>query len=662
MIVLFLMKKLVFIVSLLCTTAIHAQLNTDRITAIGRNALYFDDYVLSIQYFNQVIKLKPYLPEPYLLRAIAKIQLSDFNGAIKDCNTALEFNPFQPGIYYVRGFAYRNLEKYDLAEQDFDKALQLSPENRTYLSLRADVRASQKKFDEALLDIDYLIKREPTLATLYYERGVICMQKEDTAQAKKAFTTTTGLDSQNPSNWSALGMVNLMENDDQEALDNLTKAINLGSKWPGDYINRGIVFYKQHKYTSALNDYDKAIALAPQNAQCYFNRGVLRHELGDYNNAISDFNKAISLAPDNYEMYYQRGFTLLQLKQWQQAIADFEVLIERYPYFLPSYYLIAQAKQALGDKKGAFQYRKTANDLEEKKDSIQKSQINTQVQIASNNPKTKDRRREFSAQTAQNQSDLTNESQQQTSSTRGNVQHRRAELVNEGNIVLSYYSQQNTLRQTNYFHYIVDTYNKQGHLPSPLHFTIQELSLTAEMVNQHFAQIDRLSQAIDKNDKDCNLFFARAMEFALVQDYSSAIDDCTRAIHLNPNMILAYFCRANWRYKLLDYQRANGELPKDYALAFEIMFRDYDYVITSQPDFAFAYYNKANMLCLQKDYKSAIKHYNKAIDIDPDFAEAYFNRGLMYIYLDKVEQGISDLSKSGELGIYQAYNLITRLQ
>ena len=55
--------------------SIHAQLDTDRITAIGRNALYFDDYILSIQYFNQVIKLKPYLSEPYLLRAIAKIQV-----------------------------------------------------------------------------------------------------------------------------------------------------------------------------------------------------------------------------------------------------------------------------------------------------------------------------------------------------------------------------------------------------------------------------------------------------------------------------------------------------------------------------------------------------------------------------------------------------------
>ena len=71
-----------------------AQLNTDRITAIGRNALYFDDYVLSIQYFNQVIKLKPYLSEPYMLRAIAKIQLGDYTGAELDCNAAIERNPF----------------------------------------------------------------------------------------------------------------------------------------------------------------------------------------------------------------------------------------------------------------------------------------------------------------------------------------------------------------------------------------------------------------------------------------------------------------------------------------------------------------------------------------------------------------------------------------
>jgi hypothetical protein len=37
---------------LMLGNSVYAQLNTDRITSIGRNALYFEDYVLSIQYFN----------------------------------------------------------------------------------------------------------------------------------------------------------------------------------------------------------------------------------------------------------------------------------------------------------------------------------------------------------------------------------------------------------------------------------------------------------------------------------------------------------------------------------------------------------------------------------------------------------------------------------
>ncbi len=92
------------------------------------------------------------------------------------------------------------------------------------------------------------------------------------------------------------------------------------------------------------------------------------------------------------------------------------------------------------------------------------------------------------------------------------------------------------------------------------------------------------------------------------------------------------------------------------------MLMDYDQVIRRLPDFAFAYYNKANILCRQKDYEAAIRHYNDAIRVDSEFAEAYFNRGLTYIYTGNHEQGMQDLSRAGELGIYQAYNIITRLQ
>ena len=36
----------------------YAQFNTDRLVMVGRSALYYEDYVLSIQYFNQAINAR----------------------------------------------------------------------------------------------------------------------------------------------------------------------------------------------------------------------------------------------------------------------------------------------------------------------------------------------------------------------------------------------------------------------------------------------------------------------------------------------------------------------------------------------------------------------------------------------------------------------------
>ena len=660
----------------------YAQFNTDRIISIGRNALYFEDYVLSIQYFNQVIKLKPYLTEPYLLRAIAKINLADYTGALRDLNICIDNNPFQPGAYYTRGYVYRQLNEYQKAEQDFNNALLYDPDNKTYRLLRADAKANQQQYTEALKDIDYLLKREPKDPNLLFEKGVISLNNQDTTTAIQCIQLSATYDSQNPANWSALGVIYLQMGQEKEAMNYLTQSINLGSKWAGDYINRGILHYKWHNYKAALSDYNQAITLEPQNSQCYYNRGMLRHELGDYNNALSDFNQAIDLSPNKYEMYYQRAVVNMQLRQWEKAIEDLDILIQTYPYFLPSYHLIAQAHSKLGHDKQAYTYRQTAIRLEEKKDSIQIAQKtsqdtlhspNTDLQIAKAQPQKRDRRKEFSTR-AQSQSEQNQQNKPYQSLTRGDVQNRHADVINRNNISLSYYGSNNGLIRTNYSHPLIEQINHQHALPAPLRLTEQEISLTVDMVNMHFEQITRLSNQIDLygnnykllDDKQkrhiAKLYFARAIEFALVQDYESAIDDCTRTIILDHTFYLAYFARANWRYKIISVQRYESDNNKEIHLALEIMLRDYDFIINKVPDFHYAYYNKANILCAQKEFKDAIAYYSKAIEIDEDFAEAYFNRGLTYIYTDEVNKGIDDLSKAGELGIYQAYNLISRFK
>ena len=60
------------------------------------------------------------------------------------------------------------------------------------------------------------------------------------------------------------------------------------------------------------------------------------------------------------------------------------------------------------------------------------------------------------------------------------------------------------------------------------------------------------------------------------------------------------------------------------------------------------------------DYKGAIQDYNKAIELDPNLAEAYLNRGVAKILHGKIYSGCLDLSKAGELGNMEAYDLIKK--
>ena len=56
--------SMVGLVILFGWSSLHAQINVDRVMLMGRNAMYYEDYVLSIQRFNMVINAKPHLAEP----------------------------------------------------------------------------------------------------------------------------------------------------------------------------------------------------------------------------------------------------------------------------------------------------------------------------------------------------------------------------------------------------------------------------------------------------------------------------------------------------------------------------------------------------------------------------------------------------------------------
>ena len=116
---------LVFVV-LFSFIKVNAQYNVDRLITNGEVALHYDDYVLSIQYFNKVLALKPYLWLPWYDRSVAKFYLDDYIGSESDASKAIGLNPYIEQIFDLRAISRIRQEKYKESKDDYDHAKRLN--------------------------------------------------------------------------------------------------------------------------------------------------------------------------------------------------------------------------------------------------------------------------------------------------------------------------------------------------------------------------------------------------------------------------------------------------------------------------------------------------------------------------------------------------------
>ena len=114
-------RLLTGLVFMLFVGTASAQYRVDRLITAGRSALYYEDYVLSIKYFNLAIGAKPYLYEPWYYRSVAKFNLDDFVGAEGDANEALKLNPYINDIYDLRAITRIHVKYLDEEMQEHDE-------------------------------------------------------------------------------------------------------------------------------------------------------------------------------------------------------------------------------------------------------------------------------------------------------------------------------------------------------------------------------------------------------------------------------------------------------------------------------------------------------------------------------------------------------------
>lgn len=674
-----------------------AQINSDRMMIIGRNALYFEDYILAIQYFNQIIKAKPYLSEPYFYRATGKYYLDDLVGAETDCDKALEINPYYVDAYNLRGIVRQRQNKTADALADYRKGLEIDPENINLIINVGIAQINSKDYKGAIDTYSRAIELSPNIISLWLNRAYARMSLKDTLGGLDDFSRAIKINPYIPDGYAGRAMIYYQLQMYDKSLVDLNKAIEIRPEEANYYLNRGIVRYQLDDLRGTMADLDKVIELEPRNVLAYSNRGILRAQVGDINRAIDDFSRVLALRNDDYLTLYNRALLYIQTGELNKALTDLNVIAGAYPDFAQVYYNRSQVKQKLGDYRGAELDYGTAMKLEmDRRADSDKAQ--KQDQLALDSKKSGDGEDEHKKKETRKASDKdisnhdkiavlddfgTDEPEEVASNPlRGRIQNRNIVIDMEPAFLLTYFPGDTLVHRLRYFNMELDAFNRRTNQSSSLEFADREQELSREQAADVFKKIEAITgQLKTESDNKADLLMVRGLLYSSVLNLNNAMADFNSVIELEPENYLAWFSKAVMRLKMVETVRemkaavpevqplkttptsvakVDTQEKSQNILDYDLIIADLDKVIEINPDFEFAYYNKAMVYALMRDFETAVTNFSKAIERNSEMAEAWFNRGLVRIFLEQEEKGTMDLSKAGELGVFEAYNVIKR--
>jgi tetratricopeptide (TPR) repeat protein len=133
--------------------------------------------------------------------------------------------------------------------------------------------------------------------------------------------------------------------------------------------------------------------------------------------------------------------------------------------------------------------------------------------------------------------------------------------------------------------------------------------------------------------------------------------DCMRKVYISLLAALLVFSLAGCLpsfdaeaeehfYQGIEYRRQgnNDSAMEEFTRAIEL-----------DPEYYFAYYNRALVHNQRGELESSLADYNKAIELHPDNAYWTFERGFLYLELGEREKAIIDLERALELGLPPDY-------
>lgn len=655
-------RWIILFVLLVSAFVAGAQIKVEYFLNKGINEFYNEQYTQAIQTFNMLIRAKPDLAEPHIYRGRAKMILGDFRGAEFDFTRAVMLDSYNPDAYYYRGVVKSNLFNYYSALEDFRKSLERRPDNPNVFYSLGTTKIRMGDYKGAIEDFDTLILLRPDIEEAFLNRAVAKARLERYEEAIADCNAAIKLNFLYTDAFIQRGLFENELGEFDKAMKDFDQAIKLDEKNPLTYFYRGAARIKMGDTIAAMHDFDQVIRLDPQNDLTYYNRALIKMERKDYEGALEDLKNVLRINPENVYTWYNMGYADMQLERYDDALESYSKAIELFPDFAAAYMSRSSVKQKMGDYEGAKKDYDTGIAIV--------NAVNSGEDFGSIN-------QGYSADSTYLRRLIEFEADFNSNGVSGGrVQYRQVFIQLKPNIIIVYLPADEviSLQLEKGYHYKSLDELKYNDDNFAYGLSSGEIRLSDEVARNLNAKIDSVQYFDPFNAEN---YFRKGTFNAMMMNFNDALRAFNRAVELEPGFQEAYFNRANINFELIEHQYSIEEsdpqititrnAPQDKKKVkhqgipdFSSVLADYDRVIELDPQMSYAYYNRGNIKNRMRDFEGAVQDYNKALALQPNLAEAFYNRALTLIYLKKTADACLDLSKAGELGIQDAYNVIKR--
>ena len=642
-----------------------AQYNRNYIYWVGQQCMVDNNYREAIDVLNVLLRHDDKDFDAYFLRGIAKYNMDDLLGADADFSLAVELNPVFTGAYYYRAITRSRLGNYDDALNDFEQAIELRPDLPDPYYSRGITRLLNQQFEAAISDFNKFIRYEKRNVAAYINRGTSYLYLKDTTKAFENYDIAIRTNREDPEAYNRRGALFMEQERYNEAYTDFDMAVTCDSTYLPGYFNRALVNNYLHRPLASIEDFNRVIELDSTSSLGYFNRAIVRSEIGDYNRALEDFNSVAYYSPDNVLVYYNRAMLHTRLGDIKAAIDDYTRAIELYPDFANAYLGRSVLRQSQRDVAGAERDRRTA----ERKIAEYKSRLkDSTYSIYADTTQRFDKLLSFESQLMER-----NFERIASSATGGDEltlipMFRFTLLDTEDDVVVDRRNKRFSTQRVREFR---------------AKFNNNLLKLDCRASNLSPDTLLIIDRAVAERlhamaEPDWQTLFERGISQSLIKQYTNAVSTYTKAIQLNPTNPFLYLNRATTRAEMIDFissidnsyqsitlendpaKRLHNTGTRTYN--YDEAIEDMNKAIKLYPEFAEAYYNRANLMAISGKLPEAYDDYTRAIEYDPNMGEAYYNRGLVQIFMKDTRKGCMDLSKAGELGIEAAYTILAEFR